>query len=110
MGRSCKVIQRILETRGIPKQNGVYTIQPTDDLTLNAYCDFERDGGGWTLLVSSHSNTWNPDNIPLRNANSPQLFEDYSILKYGDSIKDHYLLSGKAFQYRLEADHFGRSF
>ena len=67
-----------------------------------------RDGGGWTLVVSSHSNTWTADNVKNRNVDSPALYSDYSILKDADIIKDTYL-TNDAVQYRLEAQNFGKS-
>jgi len=67
-----------------------------------------RDGGGWTLLVASHTNTWTADNVKLRNANSPNLYNDYSILQYGDVIKNNIEVEGLTFEYRLEAQNVGK--
>lgn len=66
-----------------------------------------RDGGGWTLLVSSHTNSWTAQNVKLRNADSPKLNEDYSILQYADNIKDNINVAGSKFEYRLEAQSRG---
>lgn len=66
-----------------------------------------RDGGGWTLLVASHTNSWTTANVLLRNAKSPNLYQDYSILKYGDKIKDNLNVEGLSFEYRLEAQSRG---
>lgn len=67
-----------------------------------------RDGGGWTLLVASHTNTWDGTNVKLRNQQSPDLYKDYSILKYGDAIKDSIDIKSNSFEYRLEAQEFGK--
>ena len=49
----------------------------------------QRDGGGWTLIVTSASyDSWNGDNVVERNKESPSLEENYSILNYADDIKD----------------------
>jgi len=61
------------------------------------------DGGGWTLLVSSHMNDWTEENLQLRNQDKPSLTESYSILKFADAIKTNYLISDPSFQYKLEA-------
>ena len=67
-----------------------------------------RDGGGWTLVVSSHSNTWTANNVKNRNPNSPAIFSDYSILEYANLLKDSYL-TNDIVQYRLEAQTLGES-
>ena len=68
-----------------------------------------RDEGGWTLIVSSHTNDWTSSNVVLRNADSPDVRKDYSILKHADKFKTHYLIKGNFFEYRLEAQEKGRS-
>jgi hypothetical protein len=46
--KSCK------DLVGIEKKNGVYKIQPANQISMiPAYCNMERDGGGWTLLLIS---------------------------------------------------------
>ncbi|KAF0311281.1 hypothetical protein FJT64_017883 [Amphibalanus amphitrite] len=69
-----------------------------------ALCDQELDGGGWTLLLTSVSQSWTEDGtlnlLTGRNQQSPTISGDYSILEHGD-----YILSfgtGDRFLYRLE--------
>jgi len=66
-----------------------------------------RDGGGWTLLVTSHTNTWTAENIRMRNMNTPRIDNDYSILGKADIIKDSIGVQGTSFEYRIEAHEFG---
>lgn len=67
-----------------------------------------RDGGGWTLLVTSHTNTWTAKNIRMRNVGKPRLDSDYSILGKADLIKDSNKVQGGSFEYRIEAHEFGK--
>ena len=87
--------------------DGIYTINPTGDNPMPAYCDFTRDGEGWTLLVTSHSSTWTSENVRVRNKDTPQLEDDYSILSVADSIKNNIYVGGSTFEYRLEASEIG---
>lgn len=98
-----------MERVGKTPHDGVYDIKPTKDLTLKAYCDMTRNGGGWTLVVSSHTNNWTPENVKLRNVNSPDLNADYSIFDYGNKLKDSYLIGTDTYEYRLEAGTLGES-
>ena len=93
-----------LSAAGVTPLDGIYSITT---LTNPVYCDMSRDGGGWTLIVSSHSNTWTAANVKDRNAASPSLKTDYSILKDADLLKDTYLTIGSV-HYRLEAQTLGR--
>ena len=47
--------------RGLKNQieikNGIYKIEPTKGKIVETYCDSERHGGGWTLILKSASNT-----------------------------------------------------
>ena len=68
----------------------------------------KRDGGGWTLIVSSHTNSWTSDNVKLRSEATPDLKKDYSILKYANYLKRSYLIKDMKFEYRLEANTMGK--
>ena len=98
------------ENKDLP--DGVYDIYPRglSNAPIKAYCDMSRDGGGWTLLVTSHTNSWTKDNVIMRNAESPSLTRDYSILKYADGIKNNLNVIGSKFEYRLEAQNRGLLF
>ena len=106
---SCRHLQRIAREKNHFYPDGVYKIYPTGSRPVMTYCDMTRDGGGWTLLVTSHTNSWKAQNVKLRNANSPKLTDDYSILQYADSIKDNIKVAGSTFEYRLEAQSRGNS-
>ncbi|XP_047135033.1 uncharacterized protein LOC100209306 isoform X2 [Hydra vulgaris] len=108
VAESCLAIKGLLEKQGQPLYDGIYTIKPTPILTLNVYCDMTRDGGGWTLIVSSHSNSWDDKNVWLRNIDKPDLFNDYSIFKYANELKTSYKIQDDTFNYRLEANALGR--
>ena len=48
-----------------------------------------RDGGGWTLLVTSATyDGWDSSTVLERNVEYPSVDDDYSILTYGDDIRD----------------------
>ena len=102
---SCRHLQKIAQEKNRYYPDGVYKINPTGFQEILAFCDMSRDGGGWTLLVASHTNSWTENNVILRN--SPKLYDDYSILKYADSIKDNINVGGTKFEYRLEAQSRG---
>jgi len=104
---SCRQLQKIGVEKNHHYPDGVYKIFPTGSQPIMTYCDMSRDGGGWTLLVTSHTNSWTAQNVKLRNADSPNLKEDYSILQYADNIKDNINVAGSKFEYRLEAQSRG---
>ena len=108
VGISCRHLQQIAQERNRYYPDGVYKINPTGSQEIMAYCDMSRDGGGWTLLVASHTNSWKAQNVRLRNENFPQLYGDYSILKHADVIKDNINIVGSKFEYRLEAQSRGK--
>ncbi|XP_048584529.1 uncharacterized protein LOC5514577 [Nematostella vectensis] len=107
---SCKHLQKVATACGLKLGDGIYKIYPpgSSNQTVMAYCDMTRDGGGWTLLVTSHTNTWTADNVRLRNEGSPSLKSDYSILQHANSIKNQINIAGGEFEYRLEAQNRGR--
>ena len=100
---SCHHLQQVGKEQNHDYPDGVYKIYPAGPQPIMAYCDMSRDGGGWTLLVTSHTNGWTAENVRLKNSNSPKLTNDYSILQYADSIKDNINVAGSKFEYRLEA-------
>ena len=87
-----------------PLIDGVYDRKMADGSVKKMYCDMSRDGGGWTLVVSSHKNDWTTsDMVRERNVDKPSLWKDYSNLKYVDQIKENYKIEDDFFEYRLEA-------
>ncbi|XP_071836091.1 uncharacterized protein [Apostichopus japonicus] len=98
---SCNMHYAVGRYRDEAPGDGVYMIWVNDE-QLNVFCDMTRDGGGWTLLVTSATNTgWNSSSVTVRNQHSPSLYSDYSILSYADSIKEHTV--AETFKYRIEA-------
>lgn len=66
--------------------SGYYKIQINDHV-VNTYCDFDRYGGGWTLVIKRSSNVgWTKDSSLLRNTEDASQ-SDYSIFKYVDALK-----------------------
>lgn len=70
----------------LPYKSGVYKIKVKDNI-IETYCDLERYGGGWTLVLKSSSRTrWTKDLGLERNSDSASSNE-YSIFKYIDDLK-----------------------
>ena len=87
--------------------DGIYTIQTVKNHSIKAYCDMTHNGGGWMLLVASATNKWDPKKVLANNMDKPDLFSDYSILKYANDLKDYYMIKQDYFEYRLEAEKRG---
>jgi len=83
---------------------------------VQIYADMTRNGGGWTLIVANASNSsWDDSNALLLNQSNPptdptysgaigNVSSRYSILSWADYIKK----DASGFQYRLEANTFGK--
>lgn len=87
-----------------PYADGVYEINPDGKGIVKTICDMTRDGGGWTLLITSYTNKWTRQNVLQNNEMDPKLKDDYSILFKADDIKNSGNVKGSTFEYRLEAD------
>lgn len=105
---SCRHLLSLGRETGVQFPDGVYTINPDGKGPVNTYCDMTRDGGGWTLLVTSHTNTWTANNVKERNTKQPTLNGDFSILNKADDIKKTLMAEGDWFEYRIEANERGR--
>lgn len=108
MAHSCLHLKLIGREHGTDYPDGVYSINPNGKGPVKTYCDMSRDGGGWTLLVTSHTNTWSSGNVKRRNENQPSLKADFSILYKADEIKDSINVKGDWFNYRIEAQERGK--
>jgi len=65
-GRNCTIYTTCLDAhaRG-ERQSGVYRIRPTGQAAaVDLYCDMATDGGGWSLIGSTLSTTFNDDGTP----------------------------------------------
>lgn len=108
VAHSCRHLLSLGKQTGVQFPDGVYTINPDGKEPVKTYCDMTRDGGGWTLLVTSHTNTWTADNIKQRNPNRPTLNGDFSILYKADDIKNSLNVAGEWFEYRIEGHERGK--
>ncbi|XP_048582654.1 uncharacterized protein LOC116601185 isoform X2 [Nematostella vectensis] len=105
---SCRHIQQLGKSKGVNYRDGVYKINPDGKGAVKTYCDMSRDGGGWTLLVTSFTNKWTGQKVKKNNEDKPSLKQDFSILYKADDIKNSLNVVGDNFEYRLEANEFGR--
>jgi len=104
---SCRTI---LDLFGITISQAYYI--NTTDGPVRTYCDMTRNGGGWTLLVTSANSGWLPSDVLLKGGNSSWtdntfITSDFSILQYADAIKTEPFVSSSRMQVRLEANQFG---
>jgi hypothetical protein len=104
--RSCREVYE----RNTSAPDGIYTIQPLSVWEpVKVYCDNSRNGGGWTLVVTSATNNWDAQYGSALSVNRqrPSLTSDYSCLGIADAIKDDPSATGTIIEYRLEAQTVG---
>ena len=85
-------------------------IQPNMiNAAFQTVCDFATSGGGWTLLLTSATNTlWTASNILSRNPTAPSTTSDFSILNQADLIKGATAFaSNTKMEYRMDGYAFG---
>ena len=85
--RTCLEIKKRGLKNQIEIRNGIYKIQPTKGKIVEKYCDFERHGGGWTLVLKSASNTeWTKENAGDMNSSDASKNE-YFIFQMINHLK-----------------------
>ena len=85
--------QRLLLDRYAPSG-----VQRLPGWPVPVYCDQELDGGGWTLLLTSATAGWTPEQVLARNEGTPSLSTDYSMLGRADNVLQ--FGDGDSFNYR----------
>ncbi|XP_066269371.1 uncharacterized protein [Branchiostoma lanceolatum] len=98
--RSCREALDRARILGEYPHHGIYQIR-VKNRVLRVHCDMYRDGGGWTLLVTATTRERWEGHVTERHVGYPSVSHDYSILGFGDMIKDSF--PGKKFHYRIEA-------
>ncbi len=87
MPRSCLQIKLRGFARGQIFNSGKYYLQDKDGNKINALCDMESFGGGWTLMVNKISGSgWTKETLLSRNVNNASKSEEYSILSHSKEI------------------------
>ena len=80
--------------------SGVYEIEPIPGKIVQTYCDFDRYGGGWTLMTKvKTSSDWTKDKALDFNSNDVKQI-DYSIFGLIDNMKQ--LDAGEVFDTLFE--------
>ncbi|KAI8497393.1 hypothetical protein Bbelb_246990, partial [Branchiostoma belcheri] len=97
--RSCREALDRARILGEYPRKGIYHIR-VKSRVLSVYCDMTRDGGGWTLLVTASTREGWEGHVTERHVGYPSVNRDYSVLGYGNMIKDSF--PGDKFHYRIE--------
>ncbi|XP_070580769.1 uncharacterized protein [Ptychodera flava] len=105
--KSCHDYLQQAKRAGITLEDGIYDIN-RDNTRMSVYCDMTRDGGGWTLVLTTQGQDgFTAGNLLNLNADSPSTSTDYSILGFVDDIKS--TTDGPNFRYRIEAGQHGEN-
>ena len=84
---SCREVMKRSFAEKISFSSGIYKIEPKVNTIVSTVCDFDRHGGGWTLVTKSSTKTgWNKESTLTRNVNNAKS-GDYSIFGLIDDLK-----------------------